>query len=58
MQITVFNPDIKLSRVTRVGSLAPDGSRPPDSGIHYAAPLRHHFPDLILNFDENLRKMI
>lgn len=43
MQITVFNPDIKLSQVTRVGSAAPDGSRPPDSGIHYAAPVRRHF---------------
>lgn len=32
MQITVFNPDIKLSQVTRVGPLAPD-SRPSDSGL-------------------------
>lgn len=31
MQITVFNPDIKLSQVTRVGPLEPDDSRPPDS---------------------------
>lgn len=56
MQITVFNPDIKLSQVTRVGPLAPD-SRPSDSGLR-SLFRRHFLYDLISNFDKNLRKMI
>lgn len=33
MQISVFNLDIKLSQVTRVGPPAPDDTRPPDTGL-------------------------